>query len=83
MMKVVLAGSSDVLEGEPADIVRAMQARAFGVDDLSLGEYIDWIVVQTRERVGVNLVVDGRTSPERTASLLEALVAHGLAERVD
>jgi len=82
-MKIVLAGSMEVLSGDATDIVGAMRARAFGVDHLSLGDYIDWIVLQTKERVGVNLVVDGRTSPERATSLLEALVAHGLAERVD
>jgi hypothetical protein len=82
-MKVVLAGSSDVLAGEAADIVRAMQARAFGVDHLPLSDYITWVVEQTKARMGVTLVVEGRTASERAHSLLLQLLAHGLASRAD
>lgn len=81
-MKVVLVGSSDVLEGDPADIVRAMQARAFGVDHLALSDYITWVIEQTKMRLGVNLVVEGKTASERAGSLLRALLAHHLAEHV-
>jgi hypothetical protein len=80
-MRVVLTGSSDVLEGEPADIVRAMQSRAFGVDHLALGDYITRVVEQTKARMGVTLTVEGNTPSERAASLLDALLAHHLAER--
>jgi hypothetical protein len=82
-MKVVLAGSSDVLEGEPADIVRAMHSRAFGVDHLALSAYITWVVEQTKARMGVTLVVEGTSASERAENLLLQLRAHGLAERVD
>lgn len=81
-MKVVLVGSSDVLEGEPADVVRAMQSRAFGVDHLALSDYIAWMVEQTQARMGVHLQVEGRTASERAASLLRELLAHHLAEHV-
>lgn len=81
-MKVVLVGSSDVLEGEPADIVRAMQSRAFGVDHLALSDYITWVIEQTKARLGVTLVVEGNTASERAASLLGALLAHHLAEHI-
>jgi len=82
-MKVVLAGSSDVLEGQPDDIIRAMQSRAFGVDHLALSDYITWVVEQTKARMRVTLVVEGRTASERAESLLQQLLAHGLAERAD
>ena len=82
-MKVVLAGSSDVLSGEAADIVRAMQSRAFGVDHLALSDYITWVIEQTKARMGVTLVVEGSTASERAQSLLLQLLAHGLAARAD
>ncbi len=81
-MKVVLAGSSDVLEGEPADIVRAMHSRAFGVDHLALSDYITWVVEQTKLRMGVELFVEGQTASERAASLLHSLLAHHFAEQI-
>ena len=82
-MKVVLVGSSDVLEGEAEDIVRAMQARAFGVDHLTLSDYITWVVEQTKVRMGVTLVVEGSTPSARAESILLQLLGHGLAERAD
>jgi len=81
-MKVVLAGSSDVLEGEPADIVRAMQSRAFGVDHLALTDYITWVVEQTKARMGIELFVEGKTASGRAESLLHSLLGHHLAEHV-
>jgi hypothetical protein len=82
-MKVVLTGSSDVLMGEAADIVRAMQSRAFGVDHLALSDYIAWVVEHTKVRMGVTLLVEGCTASERAHSLLLELLAHGLAARAD
>jgi len=82
-MKMVLVGSSDVLSGDAAEIVRAMQSRAFGVDHLSLSDYIDWVVAQTKARLRVDLDLDGATGADRAHALLTALVAHGLAELRD
>lgn len=59
-----------------------MQSRAFGVDHLALSDYMTWVIEQTKMRLGVNLVVEGKTASERAASLLRALLAHHLAEHV-
>jgi len=59
-----------------------MQSRAFGVDRLALGDYITWVVEQAKARMGVELFVEGETASERAASLLQALLAHHLADEV-
>ena len=70
-----------VLEGTPVVIVRAMQALAFGVQDLSTDAYINWIVENVRRFEGVELVVAGGTAEERAASLVAEMVVNGLASR--
>ena len=70
-----------VFEGTPVAIVRAMQALAFGVQDLSTDAYIDWIVENVRRFEGVELVVAGGSAEERAASLVEEMVGKGLASR--
>lgn len=70
-----------VFEGTPAEMVRAMQALAFGVEKLSIDAYIDWVVTNVRRFEGVELVVDGKSAEERAASLVEEMVENGLASR--
>ena len=68
-----------VFEGTPVAIVQAMQALAFGVGDLSVDAYIDWVVENARRFEGVELVVAGGSGEERAASLVEETGAKGLA----
>lgn len=70
-----------VFEGTPVVIVQAMQALAFGVEGLSVDAYIDWVIENARRFEGVELVVASGSAGERAASLVEAMVAKGLASR--
>ena len=42
-MKIRINADGRVLQGTPKRIVQAMQSIAFGQEDRTLGEYIDWV----------------------------------------
>ena len=42
-MKIRINADGRVLQGTPKQIVQAMQSIAFGQEDRTLGEYIDWV----------------------------------------
>ena len=69
-------------EGTPLQIVRAMQDLAFGVQDLSVSKYIEWVVANARKFEGVELAVTGRTDDELAAALVEEMVRTGLTYRM-
>ncbi len=81
-MKIRINADGRVLQGTPKQIVEAMQSIAFGQDNRTLGEYIDWIVDQVQRMEGVALEVEGETGEEKAASLVEAMLGSGLAERL-
>ena len=70
-----------VFQGTAMQIVQAMQDIAFGVEQLSLDQYIDWVVDNARRFEGVELAVAGETMEERAMALVEEMVRAGLAAR--
>jgi hypothetical protein len=78
-MKIVMRDGR-VFQGTALQIVRAMQDIAFGVEQLTPDQYIDWVVANARRFEEVELVVGGATTEERAGSLVEEMVAKGLAE---
>jgi len=69
-MKMTIDGS--VFEVTPRQIVEAMQFIAFGQENRTLGEYIDWLVGQV-ERLKQMLLKIGRdTDDEKAAFLVQA-----------
>jgi hypothetical protein len=70
-----------VFRGTALQIVKAMQDIAFGVDDYTVREYIDWVVANARKFEEVELAIDGETDEARAASLVDEMVRTGLAER--
>ena len=81
-MKIRINADGRVLQGTPKQIAEAMQSIAFGQDDRTLGEYIDWAAEMASSMMGVELKVSGETDAERAASLVEAMLEAGLAEKL-
>ena len=70
-----------VLEGTPLQIVRAMKGMAFGVEGLTMRQYIEWVVANAERFEGVVLKVEGGTDEELVASLVTEMLRTGLARR--
>jgi len=80
-MKIVMRDDR-VFEGTALQIVRAMQDLAFGVDDLTVPQYIEWVVANVQKFEGVALTVAGDTNDELAASLVAEMVRAGVAHRL-
>ena len=70
-----------VFQGTAMQIVQAMQDIAFGVEQMTLDQYIDWVVENARRFEEVELAAAGATTEERAKALVEEMVAKGLASR--
>ncbi|WP_404364463.1 hypothetical protein ACIHQR_30230 [Corallococcus coralloides] len=70
-----------VLQGTAVQIVKGMQDIAFGVERLSLGEYINWVVGNAQRFESTELRVQGETDEEKAASLVDEMLREGLAVR--
>ena len=67
------------LSGTAKQIVEDMKLIAFGHDNDTLSEYIDWLVTQAQEFEGVTLNVTGDNDDEKAASLISEMKRTGLA----
>jgi hypothetical protein len=67
-----------VFKGTPLQIVRAMQDIAFGVQDLSVRAYIEWVAENARKFEGVELAIKGDTDDELAASLVNGMIRASL-----
>ena len=67
-----------VFKGTPLQIVRAMQDIAFGVQDLSVRAYIEWVAENARKFEGVELAIKGDTDDELAASLVNGMIQASL-----
>ena len=79
-MKIVMRDGR-VFQGTALQIVKAMQDIAFGVEQMTLDQYIDWVVENARRFEEVELAAKGATTEERAKALVEEMVAKGLASR--
>ena len=70
-----------VFQGTPLQIVKAMQDIAFGVDDLTVPEYIAWVAANARKFEDVELRITGATDDEQASALVDEMVRAGLAIR--
>jgi hypothetical protein len=66
-------------EGTPVEIVRGMQGIAFGVEHLSLAEYIGWVAANAKRVENVDLAVSGETDEAKAEALVRAMVDKVLA----
>ena len=79
-MKIVMRDGRG-FEGTPVQIVEAMKSIAFGVESLSLAEYVGWVAQDALSYEGVELVVGGDSDADRCDSLVFGMIARGLAVR--
>ncbi len=68
-----------VFQGTALQIVKAMQDIAFGVDDFTVPQYIEWVVANARRFEEVELVIKGDTDEEKAAALVSEMLRAGLA----
>ncbi len=66
-------------EGTPVEIVRGMQGIAFGVEHLSLAEYVDWVAANAKRVENIDLAVSGETDEAKAEALVRAMVDKVLA----
>ncbi len=71
-----------VLEGTTKQIAEAMHALAFGQENRTLSEYIDWAVDQARRMNEIDMQVEGDTDDEKAKSLVRSMLEAGLAEKL-
>ena len=81
-MRIRMMADGRVLEGTAKQIAEAMHALAFGQENRSLSEYIDWAVDQARRMNEIDMQVEGDTDDEKAKSLVLAMLEAGLAERL-
>ncbi len=79
-MKIVMRDGR-VFQGTAVQIVKAMQDIAFGVDQMTPDQYIDWVIENARRFEDVELKAEGATTDDRAKALVEEMVAKGLATR--
>ena len=77
-MRIVMRDGR-VFEGTALEIVEAMQDIAFGVEEMTLDEYIDWVVQNAQRFEEVELKVAGETTEERAKDLVTGMLWAGLA----
>ncbi|ADO70389.1 conserved uncharacterized protein [Stigmatella aurantiaca DW4/3-1] len=78
---VIVMRDGRVLQGTAVQIVKGMQDIAFGVERLSLGEYVDWVVANAQRFESATLNVQGETDEAKAASLVDEMLREGLATR--
>jgi hypothetical protein len=68
-----------VFQGTALQIVKAMQDIAFGVDDFTVPQCIEWVVANARRFEEVELVIKGDADEEKAAALVSEMLHAGLA----
>ena len=81
-MRIRIVEDGRILQGTPLQMVQQMQSVAFGREELTIAEYVDWVARQMSTMMGVQLDVRGTTAEERARSLLDALLRTGFAEKI-
>ena len=78
MRRVVLQDGRS-FEGTPLQILTQMKRIAFFVEEMDITEYIDWVALNVGDLHGSVIDVRGESAEERASSLLDALIARGMA----
>jgi len=81
-MRIKITSDGRVLQGTAKQIVEAMQYVAFGQENRTLSEYIDWAADQARRMNEIDLPITGSTDEEKAKSLVQAMLEAGMAEKL-
>jgi len=81
-MRIKITSDGRVLQGTAKQIVEAMQYVAFGQQDRTLSEYIDWAADQAERMNEVDLRITGNNDDEKAKSLVQAMLESGMAEKL-
>ena len=81
-MRIRIVDDGRILQGTPLQMVQQMQSVAFGREELTVVEYVDWVANQLATMMAVQLDVRGATADERTRSLIDELLRTGFAEKI-
>ena len=81
-MRIRMMADGRVLEGTAKQIVETMHGLAFGQENRSLSDYIDWAVDMARRMNDVAMEVEGDTDDEKALAFVRAMLATGLAEKM-
>ncbi len=81
-MRIRMMADGRVLEGTAKQIAEAMHALAFGQENRTLSEYIDWAVDQARRMNEIDLEVTGTTDDDKASALVRAMLEEGLAQNL-
>ncbi len=81
-MRLRITADGRVLGGTAKQIVEAMHALAFGQENRTLSESIDWAVDQARRMNEIDLEVTGTTDDDKASALVRAMLAAGLAQKL-
>ena len=81
-MRIRMMADGRVLEGTAKQIAESMHALAFGQENRTLSEYIDWAVDQARRMNEIDLDVTGATDDDKANALVRAMLAAGLAQKM-
>ena len=81
-MRIKILADGRGLEGTAEQIVQQMQYLAFGQEDRSMSEYVDWLSGQLERMQNISIKIDGESGPEKARSLVKAMFENGLAEKM-
>lgn len=79
-MRVKIEADGRVLMGTASDIVKQMQYLAFGKEEQSLCDYLEWLRDRIEQQTGARIEYGGATGKERAESFVLALAGAGLIE---
>lgn len=80
-MKIVTRDER-MFQGTPLQIVQAMQRIAFGVADLTIPKYIEWLLANALRFEDVRMSVEGANDEELASSLVSEMIRTGLVKKV-
>lgn len=81
-MRIRILSDGRVFQGTAQQIVEQMHFLAFGKENRSLSEYVDWLVDQIQRMESISITVKGENDAEKAASMVQAMLETGLAEKM-